>query len=657
MENPWSKYLDQYDWDTNLEDSEDELDVGSAQMSPEEMRHTGEVKYEKDPEFSIFRKKPPLPAAVSLTANSRASSSSGLFEGPYSSRASPSTGDAAFNLANQSPRIAEQFLGWPNSPHGAIQQLNVTNVVRVKPEAKQPKVVNNCKSGPVKTGKKIVPEILPSLLSPVEKDEPYNQTFSFSGANAISNSSLFNKPSTSSFDMPSTSVFDMPSTSSFNMPSTSFDLQSTSAYDLTLTSSYNIPAASSSSEDFIPAYEKPSSKSRGLMPCEPISAHQASFEQSFPAFQLPPTIAPATSEPQEKEPAIEKLVLRRVLQTDPKETAESGQSVKGLKGIAKNKKDSSQHYFMVVKKKDGPQDLTLSRHQTQKQANPLSLEKHKAAKTKESEETKKDYMINKLIKELESVKYKLELCNRNKVEYEQQLSLVKADLEKTKRITDYQTKILLKQKETFEKEIEKLKRANEQLSNSIALESAQMYRGIGNHPWNFADNHMSKQFQTIEEQKLEFQRRIEELECECRELKNSSIIERGRFDAKLRQYFKIMSELKRRLDEQTTKSEELQLQKDYFEKHIPPEIYYQVKNQLGQQQSEVMEMFPGLLTPLPTPPIASSPSVPLAETLLSEVQNVNYITFQSQMSPDSTQVFPHPQPPQNLETTEEEEIS
>lgn len=42
---------------------------------------------------------------------------------------------------------------------------------------------------------------------------------------------------------------------------------------------------------------------------------------------------------------------------------------------------------------------------------------------------------------------------------------------------------------------------------------------------------MSKQFQAIEEQKLELQRRIEELECESRELKNSSTIERGRFDA------------------------------------------------------------------------------------------------------------------------------
>lgn len=111
---------------------------------------------------------------------------------------------------------------------------------------------------------KTVQELLPpSVLSPVEKDEPYNQTFSFSAAGPL----------------PSTSTFSMPSTSSQDIPSTSYEMPSTSSYV------------------------------GGLLPCQSL---EASFSCS-PVFQPSSSIpsAAASIATQEKAPAVEKLVLRR----------------------------------------------------------------------------------------------------------------------------------------------------------------------------------------------------------------------------------------------------------------------------------------------------------------------------------------------------------
>lgn len=139
------------------------------------------------------------------------------------------------------------------------------NIVRVKPENKAKAVTPTHKVGPnilAKSKTKTVQELLPpSLLSPVEKDEPYNQTFSFSAAGPLPSS--FSTPSTSSQDIPSTS------------------------------------------------YEMPSSYVEGLLPCQPL---EASFSCSGPVFQPSssiPSAAASSSGTQEKAPAVEKLVLRR----------------------------------------------------------------------------------------------------------------------------------------------------------------------------------------------------------------------------------------------------------------------------------------------------------------------------------------------------------
>ncbi|GFQ70320.1 uncharacterized protein TNCT_251771 [Trichonephila clavata] len=353
--------------------------------------------------------------------------------------------------------------------------------------------------------------------------------------------------------------------------------------------------------------------------------------QPASSFGQPMDVSESSSS-EKKAPALEKLVLRRVLQTSESTSGDGGKA-EGIKGMRKD--STSENVFMVVKKNDCEQNLLIPRKKFRKRSSEVDPEKDAVEKKMRRLEMDRDRLIKKVFKELNEVKDKLHQCTLSKIELQKELADVKAQMEESKKIAE-QCRLLSKQNFKYQKEIKELQDKLDSMTASTSnfMEESSVYGNL--QAYNYAMEQMAKQLEASEEQKLQFQKRLEDLEAELSELKNSSKLENRNLELKLKHYCRIIGELKSRLDRQVSENEELRSRKEFLEKHLPQEVIYQVKGQLIgiTRRAELFEIFPGLISGQPIPA--------LAEKLLADIQNIDYRSFQQQVANNESEIFQQP---------------
>ncbi|KAF8766810.1 hypothetical protein HNY73_019837 [Argiope bruennichi] len=299
-------------------------------------------------------------------------------------------------------------------------------------------------------------------------------------------------------------------------------------------------------------------------------------------------------------PLIQKLVLRRVLQTN-EDPAVRRQSAEGTKGMARNKKDATkQPYFMVVKNKEHCQNLMATQQNMRMQPSVGHQETEQAEIGNSKEEENK-----RLKQEVEELK-----------------------------MTAEENKMLAEQNKRYMEEIQRLKAQVEFFTNSL-LEHAQMYSNYANRSYN--SEKLVQQLQIVEEQKLQYQRRLEEMENELREFKNSAQIEKETVDNKLQKFALLFAEMQEKFRLIKAQNKNLHVHNKLLENHLPQEALYEVESQYAaySRQTELYELYPEMIT---NPTDIEEPSVPITEKLISDIQN-NYLNYQQQVEDDSDEIF------------------
>ncbi|CAL1289706.1 unnamed protein product [Larinioides sclopetarius] len=417
----------------------------------------------------------------------------------------------------------------------------------------------------------------------------------------------------------------------------------------------NIP---STSTDILPC----TSSSSQLNEASPSVDNKFGKDSVHDSVQSPQPTSTSSEKPmdcseassnEKKTPTLEKLVLRRVLQTGEKTPAVRRQSVEGMKGVARNKKDSSKEpYFMVVKDKDRQQNLLATRQQIRKQSNVVHQEKDKVEQKMKHLESIRDKLITQLFQELQSVKQKLNECIASKTDLQKEILAYKEQIEESK-LTAEQNKMLIQKLEESKLIAEKNKALSKQnhehieekrnlekkveILTSSLLEQAQMYSNYANQGFNYSSERLAQQLQAAEEQKLQLQRRLEELEKELRELKKTAQFEKGTLENKIQKYALLLGEMQKKLSLAEAEKEDLRMHKEMLEKHVPQETLYRVKSQYAAftRQSEIYEIYPGMI---PNATSIAAPSVPFTEKLITDIKN-NYLTFQHQVTNDRSEMF------------------
>ncbi|XP_055935476.1 restin homolog isoform X1 [Argiope bruennichi] len=349
-------------------------------------------------------------------------------------------------------------------------------------------------------------------------------------------------------------------------------------------------------------------------------------------------------------PLIQKLVLRRVLQTN-EDPAVRRQSAEGTKGMARNKKDATkQPYFMVVKNKEHCQNLMATQQNMRMQPSVGHQETNKVEQKTRHLENIRDKLITKLLRELQYVKQKLNESNSTNTELRKEILVCKEQAEignskeeENKRLkqeveelkmTAEENKMLAEQNKRYMEEIQRLKAQVEFFTNSL-LEHAQMYSNYANRSYN--SEKLVQQLQIVEEQKLQYQRRLEEMENELREFKNSAQIEKETVDNKLQKFALLFAEMQEKFRLIKAQNKNLHVHNKLLENHLPQEALYEVESQYAaySRQTELYELYPEMIT---NPTDIEEPSVPITEKLISDIQN-NYLNYQQQEEDDSDEIF------------------
>ncbi|GIX72289.1 uncharacterized protein CEXT_606702 [Caerostris extrusa] len=327
-----------------------------------------------------------------------------------------------------------------------------------------------------------------------------------------------------------------------------------------------------------------------------------------------PHNSPTASTSSNSRDKIQPLVLRR-----------------GTKGVARNKKDSSKGtYFMIVNTKS-KQQLTVSQH-SRKQSDVVPADKNTAEQQTESLERERHDLISKLFIELKEVKDQLEVSSASKSKLESELLAVKKQLHDFKKVAE-QNKWLYEKNSENRRQIQDL---NEKIgkiaaSHSNLTEYSHLHGNCPMSASNFADDWVTRQLITSEEQRSSFQKRLDDMEMDLKDLKQSSLLEKGAMEQKVQEYSGLLTTMKRRLDLQVFQNEELRQYKECLEGLLPIEVLNQVKNQLSGLHNEYQETVPAESN-------SESQPVAYAEELQSSTDDMDYETFQNQDTNDG-QIF------------------
>ncbi|GFY26511.1 uncharacterized protein TNCV_2878421 [Trichonephila clavipes] len=183
-----------------------------------------------------------------------------------------------------------------------------------------------------------------------------------------------------------------------------------------------------------------------------------------------------SSSSEKKAPALEKLVLRRVLQTS-ESTSRDGGKAEGIKGTRKD--SASENVFMVVKKNDCEQNLLIPRKKFRKRSSAVDPEKDAVEKKMRRLEMDRDSLIKNVFKELNEVKKKLHQCTLSKIELQKELADVKAHMEESKKVAD-QCRLLSKQNFKYQKEIKELQDKLDSMTASTSnfMEESSVYGNL-----------------------------------------------------------------------------------------------------------------------------------------------------------------------------------
>ncbi|GFS47479.1 uncharacterized protein NPIL_426091 [Nephila pilipes] len=580
--NPWAQFigtnLENLDGLEEIPDYEDPKDQTNTKLLPDDMNVYGSCPVWE--EFSLITCKECncmiIPAAISTHMVQRHSNKKVGTPAASTSTSTTNTNVSA-SATGSCSNTASSWKGseWTannNASHGLQSSVNTSaNIVRVKLEKSDPdnKSTSNRK--------------------------PSKSSYVMSKKNSQSKKELLQPHSSESLPELSSNI---PSTSSQMMPLTSSGFRSSEIFP------------STDRFDTNPMYTS-------VLP-----------PQSAPSSLGQPMDVSDSSSSEKKTPTLEKLVLRRVLQTN-ESTSADGRQAEGIKGV---KKDSTaETYFMVVKK-DCEQNLLATRKRIRKTSNEDDPEKDVVQKKLKTLESFRDNLISQLFHELESVKEKLHQCTLSKTELQSELRAVREQVQESRRIAE-QCRMLSEQNSEYQKEIKELQEKLDLINATTGnlIEQSPMYGNF--QAYNYAMEQMAKQLEESEDQKLQFQKRLEDLEAELSELKNSSKLENRNLELKLKHYCRIIGELKNRLDRQVSENEELRSQKEFLEKHLPQEVMYRVKGQLIgiTRRAELFEIYPGLIPGQPIPA--------LAEKLLADIQNIDYRSFQQQVANDVNEMF------------------
>ncbi|XP_035230324.1 girdin-like isoform X2 [Stegodyphus dumicola] len=282
---------------------------------------------------------------------------------------------------------------------------------------------------------------------------------------------------------------------------------------------------------------------------------------------------------------------------------------------------------VITKEQDYQQNLITARQQFWKQINELNQEKDKLERKIKEIESNRDQAVSQLNHELQIMQQKLQQSFTLKTDLEKELVAMKDELDKTLKSSAVAADENLSKESclNYRKEIQELKERIDVLTargSDISLEKEKILRetiaaSIPQHVHG-NENEILQLKLSWEQQKLQFHQRLEELESQLKETKNSYAAEKRELEFKMKQYSTFISKLRKKLEDQKTRNEELELQNEELEKNVPLDAHIQVKNRLKELQKRLEEY---------RRVIATGPSISLSDKLLTEIQNIPLLTF------------------------------
>ncbi|GFQ84460.1 centrosomal protein [Trichonephila clavata] len=280
---------------------------------------------------------------------------------------------------------------------------------------------------------------------------------------------------------------------------------------------------------------------------------------------------------------------------------------------------------MIAKEQDLQGNLSVLRQQFWHQSRDMNQEKDKIERKMKEILTEKDDLISHLKQEILSLKQKLSICSTSKAELEKEILSLRGQLgEAAKQAEGLQTEVLPNQNLNYEKEIKDLKERINLLSSGNFGDQMSNIHVLNAKSETRSDHEIMQLKLNWEQQKLQFQQRLEELESQLRETRSSSTVEKRELEFKVKQYTKQINKLRDRLKLQKAHNEELENQREILEKNIPPEIHFQVKNQLSDLQKR-LEKYHNLIAAGPNS--SKNISVMPSDKLLTDIKNIHFQTL------------------------------
>ncbi|KAF8766783.1 Centrosomal protein of 83 kDa like protein [Argiope bruennichi] len=302
-----------------------------------------------------------------------------------------------------------------------------------------------------------------------------------------------------------------------------------------------------------------------------------------------------------------------------------------LKSELQNLNDNltKERQSMIAKEQDLQQSLSALRQQFWKQSREMNQEKEKFERKIRDLEAERDDLISQLKQEVAALKQRLNLCSTSKAELEKEVVSLREQLEASKHVGDQANEIPSHQGLNYEKEIRDLKERIDLLSSGNLQNLGDTFHNTRTKSASKSDYEVMQLKLDWEQQKLQFQQRLEELESQLRESRSVSVAEKRELEFKLKQYTKQINKLRERLELQKKENEELEHQKDTLKKNIPPETHLQVQNQLTELHRK-LERYRQLIGIDPSPSIRNIPSTSFSDKLLTDIKNIQYQTLPQQ---------------------------
>ncbi|GBN05880.1 Centrosomal protein [Araneus ventricosus] len=301
-----------------------------------------------------------------------------------------------------------------------------------------------------------------------------------------------------------------------------------------------------------------------------------------------------------------------------------------LKSELQNLNDNltKERQSMIAKEQGLQQDLSATRQHLWKQSREMNQEKEKLERKIRDLEAERDDLISQLKQDIAALKQRLNLCSASKAELEKEVVSLREQLEEaSKHIGDQRNEIPSHPRLNYEREIRDLEERIDLLSSGHL--PGDTFRNARAKSASKSEHEVMQLKLDWEQQKLQFQQRLEELESQLRESRSVSVAEKRELEFKIKQYAKQINKLRDRLELQQKENEDLEHQKDALRKNIPPEVHLQVKNQLTELHRR-LERYRQIIAMDPNSSLRNVPSTSFSDKLLADIKNIQYQTLSQQ---------------------------